>query len=257
MKILLVGDSHGQLLYIQKLIDENKGIDAVIQVGDFGFYPSVFYRNFELNRLKFSVPVYAIDGNHEDHTWVHKNKDLWENWSKNYNLNFVPRGTIMNFGSSIIGFVGGAMNVDRPQEGSINKKTTNYLLHSERKQITKKFNKFGKPFDLMVTHSCPCDRKVYMVGHPMFLPSIFKYITEPFDLDTGPLNDCGERILTNLWDSLEYKPAKWVFGHFHAHQQITVENTDFWCIGCAHPMDNLRVINYIYDTEKKEIVAKI
>jgi predicted phosphodiesterase len=259
MKILIVGDTHGQLIYIEHLIKQNPEVDAVIQVGDFGFYPSVFETWFDRNKLVFSKPVYAIDGNHEKHTWIHKKKDYWENWSKQYNLNFVPRGTVMNFGSSTIGFVGGAMNVDRPQEGSINKRTTNYLLHNERKEITKKFNSYDKPFDLMVTHSCPCDRGVGMIGHPMFIFSAHEYICEALGEKIGNIRDCGEAVLTNLWDSLNHKPNLWVYGHFHTHKQTVVENTDFWCVGCGHPCSGEAedTVPYIYDTEKKEIYAKI
>ena len=256
-KILILGDVHGNLTFLQDVVKNAKrsfDIDYVIQVGDFGFYPHVFEAMKRLGA--FTVPVYAIDGNHEKHKWVFKQKKVWNMWKEKNNLIFCPRGTTLTIDERLIAFVGGAMNVDRLQEGSIEHRTTNYLLDVEAREIIEDLN--NKPIvDLMVTHSCPHSIGVGMEGDPYFIPMIYEYITERFGIGTGPINDCGEQVLKTLWDGLDNKPLNWVFGHFHSHLQTIIGDTNFWCVGSTDQSDSVHFcIPYIYNTETN-MVTKI
>lgn len=249
MKILIAGDVHAKFSRFGSLVVKSMdlGCKAVIQVGDFGFWGS--YMNDVT--MDFPIPVYAIDGNHEDHKWLYKqDKTKWEEG----NLFYMPRGSVKTFGSSTVAFVGGAMHVDRKQHGSIDKCTTNYLLDKEEKEIAKKLNSTCKPVDLMVAHSCPHSIGVGMMGHPMFIPMIREYIVEALGKSQGHITDCGEQVLLELWNDLEHKPLNWAYGHFHTRLIRKVENTTFACVGCCDGSDKLPyIMPFVYDTEEKEI----
>lgn len=254
MKYLVLGDSHGNWYDINVIISQaikKYKIDACIQVGDFGFYPMYFENN---RYLKFPIPVYAIDGNHENHEFIKKSisNGTIKSWKDDYNIEYVPRGTVWQIEDMKIGFMGGAMNVDSSQKGSSKKRTTNYPLNVEIREAIKTFNEVGK-LDIMFTHSCPHSIGVGMQGSSYFLESIQKHIEIPFGISTGPLQDCGEQSLKNLWDGLVEKPTNWVFGHFHTLKNSKVDNTWFTCVGVVDSYFNKRgvVLPFILDTKNK------
>ncbi|MBF0315408.1 MAG: metallophosphoesterase [Oligoflexia bacterium] len=238
MRILLVGDVHGQFhLFHRALtyIRSTFSIDAAIQVGDFGFYEKTL-EAFLQDDLLFPVPVYAIDGNHEDHTWLSEKSK----WNPKINLNYVTRGSILMFASSKIGFLGGALNTDRPQL------QRNYILPSERIRAAIAFN--NSPPDLMITHSCPAAIGIGMQANKELRDGVNFYIRGK-GFDPGPEEDCGEMELTKLWDSLKVRPKAWVFGHFHCKHKRLVEQTLF----CSLPELQTPSI-VIWDSEQKEIL---
>jgi len=48
------------------------GIEAAIQVGDFGFFARDFNEFSQEGPRRLPVPLHVIDGNHEDHGWLLK-----------------------------------------------------------------------------------------------------------------------------------------------------------------------------------------
>lgn len=258
-KILLAGDCHGNFYDLEVVINQaikKYNIDSCIQVGDFGFYVLCF-DNFNSRRGKFNIPVYAIDGNHEQHWWIKDQlaKGVAPSWKEKHNIEYIPRGTVWEKDGCKFGFLGGSMNVDRSQEGSSKKRTTNYILNVEIREAIKTFNDFGK-LDFLITHSCPHSIGVGMQGKAFFTPLIERYIETPYGISTGSINDCGEQALTNLWHGLEHKPKEWIFGHFHSYHQKQVGDTNFTCIGCVDSMGGHEfTIPFIIDTEKKTFEA--
>jgi len=259
-KILLLGDTHGQFWDIERVqleaIKKFPSLDCAIQVGDFGFYPLCFdkwikwgdaYRD---KNYKLPLKTIVIDGNHEDHEWL-KSQNIKEMEEK-YNIFFKQRGTEETIDGASIGFFGGALNVDRPQEGSIDKRTTNYALRIEVEEGLKVFNSCQK-IDLMVTHSCPHSIGVGMAGHPMFIESVEKFCHRKGH-STGKMEDCGEGSLRRLWHGLVNKPANWIYGHFHQLHFKSIDSTDFYCIGSTDFSDGRHYVNpFIYDTKMKSI----
>jgi predicted phosphodiesterase len=256
-RILVCGDTHGSFYDLHCVINEGVkkyNIDKCIQVGDFGFYMLCFDKSKD---IKFKVPVYAIDGNHENHEWLKDSlkAGIGSVWKEKHNLEYLPRGTTWEIDGCKFGFLGGAFNVDRKQEGSTKNRTTNYILNVEVKEAIKKFNDFGQ-LDFLITHSCPHSIGVGMVGLPQFYLSIERYITEPFNVSTGPINDCGEQALTNLWNGLKLKPREWIFGHFHQLTQKKVQDTMFTCVGCTDSSDGRDFVRpFIIDTQTKTFEA--
>ena len=83
MKILFVGDTHGSITQWDHIVFEAKKqqADLIWQVGDFGYHftPEYIQRVHRATE-ETGVPVYWIDGNHDDHTFIQDRlKELFPN----------------------------------------------------------------------------------------------------------------------------------------------------------------------------------
>lgn len=231
MRILIVGDIHGhhqelatELWRVQNIYR----ISAAIQVGDFGLTKQNM-EELKAKQTRFPVPLHVIDGNHEDHAWLAQaiKSEATKAWKEDFNLVYQARSSLEKFGSTLVGFLGGALHADRPQQLSMLGHSANYILRHERAQATELFNK-ERP-SLIVSHSCPSRIGIGMCGSPKLAMSVQRYITAA-GFDAGDANDCGEAELQRLWEGLDYRPRTWVFGHFHCMHQATVDSTHFACI---------------------------
>ena len=107
MRIALIGEIHGNPL---PLIQAIPHADAVIQLGDFAVLPS--------GAVVSTVPIYWIDGNHE---WFHlfaqyQDAESPVAWAPN--CFFVPRGAVLELGSTRFLCMGGADSVDKVRQGA-------------------------------------------------------------------------------------------------------------------------------------------
>lgn len=269
-KILILGDLHGKFHDLNSVMRnvEMLGIeyDFVIQVGDFGFYPQCFVTldnfhskliknqseigsSYVYSPIKFKKSVYAICGNHENHEFIKKSKH--KDWEEKYNIIYKPRGSWIDINGYKIGFLGGALNADRAQEGSTAKETTNYILNKQIERTLTEWNSVGG-MDTIITHSCPTNLGIGMEGHPALYETVQKYIT---DAGHGSSNffDCGELALTKLYNSLEKKPSWWFFGHFHTSHAKKINDTVFVCVGSTDTSDGKKYINpHIINTETNQ-----
>ncbi len=253
MRVLIVGDVHGQhqrLAESLKQAQTDFRIAAAIQVGDFGFHPRLL-QAARREGLRFPVPLYAIDGNHEDHPWLHRAWHAGEGraWKHDLNLIYQPRPSLARLGSSKVGFLGGALHVDRPQNHTWWGGSPNYVVRRDRELAATLFNQ-QQP-DLIVTHSCPARIGIGISGPAAMQPGVAAFITAA-GFDPGPPDDCGEMELNRLWADLIHKPRAWVFGHFHLIHQATVENTRFACV--RDDLDNPSRTLVIWDTEEKKLL---
>lgn len=252
MRFLICGDVHAQWaqLLLHMTIARDRGIvfDQVIQVGDFGMYPNTMshlLRVFENN----TTPVHFIDGNHECHPYLRK---TCSKLPDRINFHYHKRGDITQLeDGTTIGWMGGALNADRPQESD---GSTGYLnIPSDKcvSEFASTINRRKIKVDLMVTHSCPPDIGIGIVGHPALVQSVQEHIT---DAGFGKTNfyDCGDFFLGNLYTKLDWKPSTWVFGHFHQHRKAIIDHTLFQCVGSTDHFESRRV--YIYDTELKALL---
>lgn len=111
--LLFVGDTHAhwaglkelEVQLEQALAPEWFAKVRVVQVGDFGWG-----RHVQRYWQDLKLPVYAIDGNHDDHAWLAQfDNQLTE---VRPNLFYVPRGQVLELAGVTIGFAGGAASVD-------------------------------------------------------------------------------------------------------------------------------------------------
>ncbi len=229
MRVLIVGDVHGRhdaLVALLRQVQVDYRIEAAIQVGDFGFYPQTMARGAE---LRYPVPLYVIDGNHEDHIWLGKmyRAGLTATWQATANLFYQPRGSVVTIGGSRVGFLGGALNVDRPQHHALLRHSPNYITRRQREAAIAAFNR-SRP-ELLVTHSCPSRLGIGMTASTEHAPGVALHV-DGAGFDSGPPDDCGESELARLWDGLSYRPKAWVFGHFHRYHAVTIAGVHFQAV---------------------------
>lgn len=253
MKLLFIGDVHAswQRLYdgVHRVCREHD-VQAAIQVGDFGFLgrfvESIFAGD---GGFRFPIPMFVIDGNHEDHSWIREQVECGNcgRWEAKMNLLLKARGSIVMIGDVIVGFCGGALHVDRSQEGSLDRGTTNWVSNVEADRAAAAFSEWK--VDLIVTHSCPHSIGVGMRGNTYLSEDMERHISSR-GFSAGTISDFGEPGLLRLWSRLRHLPREWVFGHFHVHHVSEVRGVRFRCIGAIDGSDNLpEPVMYVLDTK--------
>ncbi len=254
--ILVLGDRHADWLALQDAIERavgDDGVSTVFQVGDFGFFQELFASlERQLRKRPWPVPVHVIDGNHEDHRWLWRQGDdgTFARWSRDYNLHVHRRGETATLEGVSTGFVGGALHADRPQQGSPETGTSNYLTDQEADRAAEAIE--AAQVDLLITHSCPHSIGVGIQGSPAFSASVELFIRgEGFS--SGPIEDCGEPALTRLWHRLRRRPPMWAFGHFHRHAVSRVATTTFRCVGSVDGSDRRSTtLGHVLDPQRRE-----
>jgi hypothetical protein len=243
MKIALIGDAHGDLPTLARVAEAARaaGADAAIQLGDLGFCEALLGAGVALPRL--ALPVHALCGNHEDHAFLAESRTngLMRRWAEN-GLVYQARGSIATFDSIRVGFLGGAMHIDRPQEAA------NRTSPAEIREAITRFS-VARP-RLIATHSCPAGIGIGMRGNDALAQQLHIHVLRA-GIDPGPPDDCGEAGLRELWEALPIRPACWVFGHFHYFHEARVGGTRF--MSCA-PLSETGMI-LLWDSRSGEIEA--
>ena len=253
MRVLIAGDVHGRHERLAEFLRQAQTdfrIAAAIQVGDFGFYREALLKAEETG-LRYPVPLHVIDGNHEDHLWLHRTlrQGADRAWLEQFNLIYQPRGSVAPLGGSKVGFLGGALHVDRPQKHNEGSGFPNYILRQETDQAAARFNQ-ERPA-LIVTHSCPARLGIGMAVSATLAHSVAENIVAA-GFDPGPDQDCGEVELTRLWKALAYRPRGWVFGHFHHAHQVMIEGTRFVSVSAELDAPDRSLV--IWDTDERQLL---
>lgn len=253
MRVLVVGDVHGRHQRLAEILRQAQvdfRVEAAIQVGDFGFHRDRLGRARE-DTVRYPVPLHVIDGNHEDHRWLRRAllTGAGRVWKRERNLVYQPRPSVAPLGASMVGFLGGALHVDRPQKHNWLSGFPNYILRRNREHATALFNRH-RP-QLIVTHSCPSRIGIGLHGAPALEPGVAEHIRGA-GFDPGPEHDRGEVELSRLWCDLAYTPRAWVFGHFHRPHDVIIEGTRFVCLG--DDLDSPCRTMVIWDTEEQRLL---
>lgn len=271
MKLLILGDCHGHYDLVNEACQAAElahGVDAAIQVGDFGLFPKLLHRLVSGEIAPFPITIHVIDGNHEDHAWILESASNGHRaaWA-NANLSFHARGTTMEIDGARVGFIGGALHADRRQEWAgmwspssassqgrripADPAWANWVTAGDLERALSAFT--ADPPDLIVSHSCPAEIGIGVTGAQHLIEDASRFITRS-GFHAGPFHDCGEGNLTRLWRRLPRKPKHWVFGHFHAMYDRTIEGTRFVCVGSTDDSDGIDGVRpVIYDTQKKSL----
>lgn len=122
MRVLLVGDTHGNGAWLERAVfavAEELSVDLMVQVGDFGWWPRVHTSDAFLAVARAApVPLLWIDGNHEDHDELAAAVAAVEAADDGTvplggSLSFVPRGTRFDWAGASVVTCGGAHSIDR------------------------------------------------------------------------------------------------------------------------------------------------
>lgn len=211
--IYILGDLHGSWSALKRVAALVNSDDVIIQVGDFGIYPSC------LDDLKESFPdgfpckVLVVDGNHEDFNIINQ-------WSKDtpteFHTNFfyMPRGYVTEINGEVFGFLGGAESVDRAW------RTLGLDWFAEERVQMEDIDKLisnlkGRTIDVLITHSPP-----EFVNRTYFP----KFKEEEWGLPLGWIDESAVRINKAHW---AVRPKKHYCGHMHSvitHDGIRIVN---------------------------------
>jgi len=224
--VMIVGDVHGDFRSLKKLI-ERENPNHVLCLGDFGYWPNFEGKTFKgidgkhfiysLDNLNdIDVPIWWIDGNHEDHySLSRRESDI--NFPRK-NITYIPRGTYMTLpntfgelsGKSAV-FLGGADSIDA-------KFRTEYVDWFSEESISQKDLKFMNEsdinIDVMFTHTAPNEW-----GWPHI---------------EGTQNHC-RNIMSYILNT--YNPNKWYFGHFHESNWGLYVDCSYECIAAIGQED--------------------
>jgi predicted phosphodiesterase len=194
--LIFVGDIHGDFEILRRLVPKLDKIDnpTIIQVGDFGYWPSVM----ETYPEKYPYPVYFIDGNHEYFPDLLKLSQEIPSEVK-HNLFYVPRGTVLTLSGITIGFMGGGMSLDkRTREVG-----TDWFPHEQvtLDDIAKLEN---TPVDMLVTHTPPAA-----------ICRLLNFHSDLREWGLQPEDNAhqSEDYIQRLWEKAHYVPI--VSGHLH------------------------------------------
>lgn len=119
-RLLVAGDVHGDAAWFDALCRRaaKHGCDAVLQLGDFGFWPHLpggakFPRRVAACATKFDIDVYWIDGNHENHAAL---RALGAGEDGRIDIAdrcwYLPRGHRWTWHGVRFGALGGAFSID-------------------------------------------------------------------------------------------------------------------------------------------------
>lgn len=156
MKALVLGDVHADISHIrfaQKKAKENN-CEYIIQVGDFGYFPQTDWGQAFLKECSAlctaGVPIFFIDGNHDDHWNLKQEGSITKIKDGIYHL---QRGYSWMLGERKCLALGGAYSIDR------NKRILGVSYWEEetiRYQDLEKASRAGDVYFLF-SHDCPLE----------------------------------------------------------------------------------------------------
>lgn len=201
-KIRVVGDIHGQPNNYKKIIE---GVDASIQLGDFGF-DYRFLENVDYKKHVF------FPGNHD-------------NYDKCFAYSHcLGRAGIDKLNGIEFFFVSGGFSIDKNWRIRHQQLTgqKSYWSSEEMNDAEMTFcldmYKDFKP-EFVITHECP--RSVSkIIGNPDILRN--------FGFDPDTFTTRTSELLEEMFKT--YEPKLWIFGHYHKREELTMGRTKFICL---------------------------
>jgi hypothetical protein len=212
--ILVAGDTHGSDRNARFVVQEAyaEGADLILQVGDFGYWPRfpdgrAFLKEVERVLARYDLPLWFIDGNHEDHETLQSATTPPGPVQISDHVTYLPRGTRWQWRGQTWLAMGGAPSVDRNW-----RKAGRDWFPTERasQEVIDAIAAAGGA-DIVVAHDAP---------------SGVRFLTERLNLDIpAHLRDCGwptdalvssdhhMQAMRGLLDSV--RPRAWFHGHHH------------------------------------------
>jgi len=200
--IYLIGDIHGDFFTLKTLLDKIPKEATVVQVGDFGIWPSFAPR---WKRAGIDRPVYFIDGNHDYIPWLDaESVDPIEIWP---NAIYIPRGYVTSFEVDGVAkkflFLGGSKSVDRSFR--IHQSTDHGWFDEEQLSTEQAELAISRgPVDYMITHTPPGSFTAKVLG----LDGL-----RAFGIDPKKWTDESAQLVEKVWNALE-QPVLFC-GHIH------------------------------------------
>lgn len=215
MKCLIVGDIHGNFLDLIKLI-KSKNVEAVIQVGDFGYWPGTpGWQEKKSIFEKIDIPIYWCDGNHENHKVIREKSSLTPEKTVELlnNCFYVKRGSLLKLNETKVLFMGGANSIDK----GVRTLGIDYFPEETISWADFENIQDERP-DIIISHTCPNE----------FVGDLQKKIHDSQGLNITLDGDPSRKALSVLLD--QFNPKLWFFGHWHTFVQKVHNNTLWTCL---------------------------
>lgn len=200
MKIIIVGDLHGEFGELNHLIN-HKRPQIVLQVGDFGFYPKEPDYDPAKKVKAQGTKIHWCDGNHEDHEALELIQATGQ-LEVAPGCFYQPRGSILTLpnGRRVL-FFGGAESMDKA-----------HRIRGEDwfPQEVPTYSDFAKvldePVDIVISHTAPA-------CFSLKKEPPFGYAKKPW---LAKFDEPTPKMLDSILEIV--KPKQWFFGHYHVHQ---------------------------------------
>lgn len=199
VKLMLVGDSHHNHHWLGKVIDvaQQRRVDTIFQLGDFGFWPVRVGRRSYLDKVNAHLEGTGIrflwlDGNHEHHS-------LLVPGFKDRNIQHVPRGYRWQWWGKTWMAVGGAVSPDK------NRRTAGHDWFPDEHLSLPQVLHCARPghVDVILSHDCPDRVKIPQLKSYQFPKNII---------------DESEAHRGSLGYIVDETGAQWLWhGHYHKH----------------------------------------
>lgn len=218
--ILFVGDSHGDLGFLQWAVDRavQYNADHIVQVGDFGYWEHTYTGKVFLDKLDSYLEsknhkIHWIDGNHENHTKLRADYSPREDGMIEVrpNIIHIPRGTRWVWGGKTFLGIGGAYSVDKEFRTEGESWWPEEMITEE--EVVRCAE--GGLADVVVAHDVP-----------MFVDLSYHL----WSLGVKPWGWYGESVenrsrLTEVFDAVG--PKLFVHGHYHLAYTSTINGCQF------------------------------
>lgn len=255
-RILLVGDLHMNTLAAHQVIDHAQalGVDLILQLGDFGFWPRTSAGQKYLNEVEsklstFGLDLWFIPGNHEDWT------SLAERPIEDDGLGIItehirgiPVGHRWTWRSTRWLAIGGAPSVDK----HLRTEGVDWFPEEEITEKQLAAIVAAGPADLVVAHDAPMGTD--------FLDRRYQQHLDPWERDSWwPVSaqlraDAHQERLRRILDGVEAR--RWFHGHHHVRcsSAINTPRGDVQIKGLALDGEPLKELTLLVDTDGDPIL---
>lgn len=231
-RLMVAGDWHGARHFATQALERAKrdGCEAVIQVGDFGYWPQweehtqsqtghcAYSRALRKRAEELQIRLYWIDGNHENHHALEPGQgDEW--------LRHLPRGHRWNWWGKTWMAIGGGVSVDQDRRTpGFDWFPEEILNHEQLDHVMR-----DGEVDIVVAHDCP-DRVEIPGVHGVAKTK------DPhgwFPADLIRLSESNRALMGGIAD--DKHPAYWFHGHYHQRYNSQRDSTRIIGLGMNRP----------------------
>lgn len=236
MRVAFAGDWHGNGNYSYRAMKyaKEQGADVLLHTGDFGVWsPYGYLKSINDFATNLNLPVYFVDGNHEDHPWLNT-QPIEDNGFRKLgeNLYHIPRGHRWDMGGVSFLGLGGAHSVDsHHRRAGFDWFPEEHITMGQAMRTAMEGHA-----DVMITHDCPTGADIPgIAGNPHGFP--------PYQIREA---DRHRDLLRAVVD--EVKPS-WLFhGHYHVRYNDALDNMNVVGLDCDGSSLDKNI--YVVDTEE-------